>query len=74
MVDMYTLSRMFKEFKNVDKQPKEARNIILYFGSDHSKLMGNFLKSIGFNTLFKLESNLENCIKVTDTYLDLLYN
>lgn len=59
MVDVYTLSRVFKKFnvKNVN-QPEEPTNIIIYAGNHHSKRYRKFLKNNGYNEI--LSSGLEH--------------
>ncbi len=51
VVDMYTISRMFKKFKNVKNQPERPRNIILYAGDAHSTKCRKFFKYLGFQTI-----------------------
>lgn len=53
VMDMYTISRMFKKFKNVENQPERPRNIILYAGDAHSTMCRKFLDHLGFETINK---------------------
>jgi hypothetical protein len=53
VMDMYTISRMFKKFKNVENQPERPRNIILYAGDAHSTVCRKFLDQLGFQTINK---------------------
>ena len=67
MVDIYTLSRIFKIFRGEhDDTPNEPRNIILYYGDKHSKRVRNFLKSQGYEMIEATESpgNIRNCVNV----------
>ena len=51
VVDMYTITRMFKKFKNVKNQPERPRNIILYAGDAHSTKCRKFFKELGFQII-----------------------
>ena len=51
VMDMYTITRMFKKFKNVKNQPERPRNIILYAGDAHSTKCRKFFKQLGFQTI-----------------------
>lgn len=53
VMDMYTIARMFKKFKNVENQPERPRNIILYAGDAHSTVCRKFLDHLGFETINK---------------------
>ena len=53
VMDMYTIARMFKKFKNVENQPERPRNIILYAGDAHSTVCRKFLDHLGFKTITK---------------------
>jgi hypothetical protein len=46
--DLYTLSRMFKDFKDEGNRPRRPRNIIFYGGNYHANMYREFLKSIDF--------------------------
>lgn len=47
-VDLYTMARMFKTFKNPVNQPAEAYNSIVYAGEAHAQALRAFLTSQGF--------------------------
>ena len=67
MVDIYTLSRIFKIFWGEhDDTPNEPRNIILYYGNAHAKRVRDFLKSQGYEMIEATESpgNIRNCVNV----------
>jgi len=51
VMDMYTITRMFKKFKNVENQPERPRNIILYAGDAHSTVCRKFLDRLEFKTI-----------------------
>lgn len=67
MVDVYTLSRIFKVFRGEhDDTPNEPRNIILYYGDAHAKRVRAFLKSQGYEMIEATESpgQIRNCVNV----------
>ena len=82
VVDMYTITRMFKKFKNVKNQPERPRNIILYTGDSHSTRIRKFLKQLDFkvinetdgipydyhnnNKYYKNSPAYTNCIDITN--------
>lgn len=49
-MDMYLLSRMFKEFDSPGHAPKTPKNIIFYGGKAHARKYSVFLRSIGYKT------------------------
>tara|TARA_B100000497_G_scaffold127936_1_gene171869 strand:+ start:4694 stop:6133 length:1440 start_codon:yes stop_codon:yes gene_type:complete len=51
VVDVYTICRIFKKFKNPINQPESPHNIIIYAGDAHSSLYRNFLLQNDFITL-----------------------
>lgn len=51
VVDMYTISRIFKKFKNVKNQPERPHNIIIYAGDAHSTTYRKFFKHLGFQMI-----------------------
>ena len=51
VIDMYTISRMFKKFKNVKNQPENPHNIILYAGEAHSTMYRTFFKELDFKNV-----------------------
>lgn len=51
VVDVYTICRIFKKFKNTKNQPESPHNIIIYAGDAHSSLYRNFLLKNDFITL-----------------------
>ena len=67
MVDVYTLSRIFKVFWGEhDDTPNEPRNIILYYGNAHAQRVREFLKSQGYDMIEATESpeHIKNCVNV----------
>lgn len=67
MVDIYTLSRIFKVFSGKhDDAPNEPRNIILYYGNAHADRVRKFLKSQGYEMIKATESpsHIKNCVNV----------
>ncbi len=67
MVDVYTLSRIFKVFRGEhDDTPDEPRNIILYYGNAHAKRVREFLKSQGYDMIEATEppEHIKNCVNV----------
>jgi hypothetical protein len=67
MVDIYTLSRIFKVFSGKhDDAPNEPRNIILYYGNAHADRVRKFLKSQGYEMIEAIESplHIKNCVNV----------
>jgi len=73
IVDIYTLARIFKIVDKPKDEPSQPRNIILYFGKYHILKMKEFLKSIGFETVYTDNSNHNNCIFLSQKFIDLLY-
>lgn len=63
LMDIYTAARMFKVFnvKENEHYPREPQNIIYYAGSGHTKPMGRFLKSIGFQRTEHSDDNILSC-------------
>jgi hypothetical protein len=51
VIDVYTICRIFKKFKNTINQPESPHNIIIYAGDAHSSLYRNFLLKNDFITL-----------------------
>ncbi len=67
MVDIYTLSRIFKVFSGENEDtPNEPRNMILYYGNAHADRVRQFLKSQGYEMIKAAESplHIENCVNV----------
>lgn len=64
MMDCYTLSRIFKPYKGVSKQPNYARNIYIYAGAAHCKTYSEFFEYLDF----KLEKQFEND---SDNYIEI---
>lgn len=73
IVDIYTLARIFKIVDKPKDEPSQPRNIILYFGRYHILKMKEFLTSIGFEIVYEDQSKQENCIFLSQKFLDLLY-
>jgi hypothetical protein len=77
IADIYTISRMFKEF-NIKKlaykdevnedQPKRAHNIIIYSGNRHSRMYRKFLEFIGFEEISSTDMPFsdQTCIDVRE--------
>jgi hypothetical protein len=54
LLDIYTLSRMFRTFNQVkDRYSEPPKNIIVYAGTNHTEEMKRTLMSLGFRTLFE---------------------
>lgn len=73
VIDVYTICRIFKKFKNTKNQPESPHNIIIYAGDAHSSLYRNFLLQNDFITLAQTKN--VNCNtwqytspKVTDSH------
>lgn len=63
LVDIYTLSRMFKKFqlnstRNTD-EPEEPHNIIMYAGDEHSKRVRRFLEKLEFDLISESKGDFE---------------
>ena len=52
IVDIYTISRMFKRFKKSENFPDKQRNIVYYAGSSHADMIRNFLYRLDFEEKF----------------------
>lgn len=57
--DIYTLSRIFKNFNVENDEPKSPSNVIVYGGYNHMKNLHNFLKNTGFQTLEETKLDTE---------------
>lgn len=82
VVDMYTITRLFKKFKNVKNQPESPRNIILYVGDAHATRCRKFLKQLDFkiinetggipydnpsnNKYYKNSPEYNNCVDISN--------
>jgi hypothetical protein len=66
IMDIYTISRMFKVFdvKNSDHYPKEPHNIIYYAGNGHTRIINKFLKSIGFKRTEYSDQKILSCVNM----------
>ncbi len=52
-MDLYTIARVFRKYKNIDGQVSDrARNIIIYTGDWHTRNYVNFLEGIGCKRKF----------------------
>ena len=72
LVDMYCLSRIFKNFKSNGKSPSEPNTIIIYTGNSHSETYRNFLNFICTNinllSTFKIPNEPTSCINMPYKY------
>ena len=65
LVDIYTLSRIFKVFSGPHPDsPPEPSNIILYYGNQHAVRVRKFLSDHGYTTLKATEApgKIKNCV------------
>jgi hypothetical protein len=73
IVDIYTICRMFKTFKNKDNLPTKPRNIIYYAGYAHSEIIRSFLDFLDFersvNTSYADENGIR-CLDINGIKLD----
>lgn len=76
VLDLYTISRMFRTFKNEKgKYSKPPENIIMFAGSFHTNRVKDFLIELG-GTLHCSCSNIPGCknvIKINKNYLPLFH-
>lgn len=64
-MDIYTLSRIFKKFKNTGSMPVEPKNIIIYQGEQHSIACIYVLKKMGFEIIEESVNNADDlCVKM----------
>jgi hypothetical protein len=66
-MDIYLLSRLFRQFRNIRGVPsEEPRNIIIVVGNEHATSYRKLLRQLGFKTVFssKLVRGKPNCIEV----------
>ncbi len=71
IMDYYTLSRIFREFKISDKQyqPIKPTNIIIYVGDLHAELYREFFTTLNFKVIDKrqeLEKDEPRCLNMVD--------
>ena len=66
IVDMYTISRMFKRFEKTKYSPSKPRHIIYYAGDYHSAITREFLNTLGFNLKITRYMNLDNWTRCLD--------
>lgn len=65
LVDVYTVTRMFKIFDvGSDHYPREANNIIYYAGDGHTKPMSSFLEHMGFKRTEHVKSKMLSCVNM----------
>ena len=72
IVDIYTISRMFKSFKKTNYFPQTPKNIIYYAGDSHSTVARKFLEKLKFKKMLSIRSgaNSKRCLKMSETILD----
>lgn len=73
VMDLYTITRIFKKFKKSNYFPPEPKYIIYYAGNDHATLMRKFLQELEFREHFRRESNMETstrCLNMGGITLD----
>jgi hypothetical protein len=56
-MDEYTITRMFRQFKNINGSYSEPKNIVVYVGDLHAFNLHQILKDLGFNLVEKKLSN-----------------
>ena len=67
IVDLYTICRIFKKFKNVVDQPEEPANIIIHAGNEHSNNFRYMLGKLGFESIFYTEnSRNDRCLDMSE--------
>lgn len=65
LMDIYTLARIFKKFKNTTFQPEEPTNIIIYQGGEHSDACKYVLRKMGFKKIEMSRGNVKDgCLDV----------
>lgn len=64
-MDMYTLSRIFRKFKQQENiYSEEPKNIIIFSGNAHANNYRSILNDLGFtNNIYR--DNKDNCIKIS---------
>lgn len=60
MMDIYTISRIYKKFKEVSCCPEEPKNIIIYQGGYHSKTLLYLLKELGCELINESDNILDS--------------
>jgi len=67
IMDVYTISRMFKTFnvKEGVNQPEKQDNIIYYAGNAHTIEIEYFLNKLGFTEISKTKSNHISCVDIS---------
>jgi hypothetical protein len=73
IVDIYTISRMFKTFKKTENFPDKPRYIIYYSGNGHSVILRRFLEKLEFEQKFERYSNTSTstrCLNMENVSLD----
>lgn len=71
-MDMYLLSRMFRNFnKKVEEYSGEPKNIIIYVGDIHADNYRDILKDLGFETMFYSKNEKNYCLDITRLKLPL---
>jgi len=75
-MDIFLMARMFRSFKNIEGvYSEDPKNIIIYVGNYHAQQYYQWLKKLGFTTLYQNEKaydvkyfvkyvEIANCIKV----------
>jgi len=52
LMDLYIMSRMFREFNDKGKGVTESKNIMIYTGVSHTEIYSKILRELGFKLLF----------------------
>ena len=69
IVDIYTLARVFRDFREVPGlYSKPCNNVMIYAGAYHTRTYMNFLELLEFSHVFsvKAQSQPAYCVDITD--------
>ena len=68
IMDIYTLSRMFRNFSDRNKDmPTEQKNIIIYVGNYHANMYDDFFVNYaGFTRTINIPETNSSCLKFTE--------
>jgi hypothetical protein len=73
IVDIYTISRMFKTFKKTENFPDKPRYIIYYAGNTHSMIVRKFLEKLKFKEHIQRSSSLAvRCLNIENIKLNFI--
>ena len=75
-MNVYLMSRLFRSFKQIDYQnSKDAENIIIYIGYEHSDNYRKILKKLAFKQVFNETSKKgEYCINISKLKYPLFHS